>query len=403
MKLTPSDPDLATVYGRILSKELDLQPDFQRNEVWSEHKKTRLIDSILREWHVPPIHVVVDSDNREQVLDGKQRLSAIRDFIEGKLRVDGEIEPADPEIRQLGGLLYGELPPRIRRRFERFTIRLYSLTDYKPGEPAELFYRLNQPVVLTSAEQRNAYFGRTRDQVRALVKHAGSVGISAETIGFSNGRMAYDDVIARLCLALEHRSLDKRITASEIARTYRLGSGFEPETLQKSENAISMLAAVANAISGNRLRLNKATIHSWLWFFSEVQALSPDWKASVRPISTFVHTFEFGRHWVRRTDRTDEFDLGFQNPNRMARVFAVFNDRASSRVADVSSVVLRDMMIWIGAANHKRMPEIVARLRRERLETIEIISRQLEAAENPLELADSIMVSPNALFWNQPK
>ncbi|WEL43147.1 DUF262 domain-containing protein [Pseudomonas sp. CBSPBW29] len=84
MRLIPSDPDVETLVSRINSGEVDLQPDFQRGEVWSKSKKQRLIDSILRDWHVPPIHVIEDNyTGRLEVLDGQQRLAAIRDFVAG--------------------------------------------------------------------------------------------------------------------------------------------------------------------------------------------------------------------------------------------------------------------------------------------------------------------------------
>ncbi len=85
MHLTPSDPDVATIYRKIKTARLDLQPNFQRGEVWGKAKKQRLIDSILRGWHIPPVHVIkVPGSEQQEVLDGQQRLVAIRDFIGNK-------------------------------------------------------------------------------------------------------------------------------------------------------------------------------------------------------------------------------------------------------------------------------------------------------------------------------
>ncbi|MFA5385655.1 MAG: DUF262 domain-containing protein [Eubacteriales bacterium] len=92
MRLLPSDPDIQTIVSRIQNGEINLQPDFQRGHVWSEFKKKRLIDSILRDWHVPPIHVVVVNETGMQdVLDGQQRLVAIYEFFKGEFPVDGHI------------------------------------------------------------------------------------------------------------------------------------------------------------------------------------------------------------------------------------------------------------------------------------------------------------------------
>lgn len=170
MRLLPSDPDIQTIVSRIKNGDYDLQPDFQRGEVWGDSKKRRLIDSVLRDWHVPPIHVVeVRETAKQEVLDGQQRLVAIRDFVNGVIKVDGKIQPFDDEIIKLDGMTYSELPEFWRRRFDQFTIRVFKITDYSPEEPGELFFRLNQPTNLTSAEQRNAFFGPARQQVKKLV------------------------------------------------------------------------------------------------------------------------------------------------------------------------------------------------------------------------------------------
>src|SRR5690349_23840322 len=102
MRSLPSDPDIRTIVSRIDTKDLNLQPEFQRGEVWSKLKKQRLIDSILRDWHVPPIHVIENPKSRKQeVLDGQQRLAAIRDFVQGSFTVDGSIQPYDEGINSL--------------------------------------------------------------------------------------------------------------------------------------------------------------------------------------------------------------------------------------------------------------------------------------------------------------
>ena len=65
MRLLPSDPDIETIVSCIKSGDIDLQPDFQRGEVWSMTKKQRLIDSVLRDWHEPPIHVIENPKTRK--------------------------------------------------------------------------------------------------------------------------------------------------------------------------------------------------------------------------------------------------------------------------------------------------------------------------------------------------
>ncbi|MEU4160023.1 DUF262 domain-containing protein [Actinoplanes sp. NPDC026670] len=153
MKFQTSDPDIATIFRRIQKNAIDLQPDFQRGEVWGVGKKQKLIDTILRRWHVPPIHLVAKGGGKFDVLDGQQRLTAIRDFLENTFPVDGTVEPIVDEIASLNGLKFEELPEDVRDEFESFAIRVFELHDYTPDEPHELFFRLNQPMTLTEAEK----------------------------------------------------------------------------------------------------------------------------------------------------------------------------------------------------------------------------------------------------------
>lgn len=124
MKLDKSDLQLETIVTRINNNELDLQPSFQRGEIWDSKRRQRLIDTILRGWYVPAIHVVVDSDENELVLDGQQRLTTVRDFFDNRIVVDGSIEPTDAKVSALDGLTYSRLPEEVRKAVNRFPIQI---------------------------------------------------------------------------------------------------------------------------------------------------------------------------------------------------------------------------------------------------------------------------------------
>lgn len=130
---------IKSVYSEIKDGDLDLRPNFQRGEVWTQNKKKLLIDSILREWYVPPIHTVALGAGKSEVLDGQQRLTAIKDFLDNQFSVDGNIEPKDEEILALHGKKFKDLPYEVQKRIERFGITIYEITEYNHGEPSELF------------------------------------------------------------------------------------------------------------------------------------------------------------------------------------------------------------------------------------------------------------------------
>jgi hypothetical protein len=340
MRLIPSDPDIRTIVNRINDGDINLQPNFQRGEVWGESKKVRLIDSILREWHVPPIHVVeIKESGKQDVLDGQQRLVAIRDFVKGQFQVDGSIEPISEEILKIDGVKYDELPDFWKRRFDKFTIRVYSITDYLPSEPGELFYRLNQPTNLTSAEQRNAFYGPAREQVKMTVELFNEWGLTRREIGFSNSRMAYDDVIARLCLYLDEGNLREKVTANVLADKFRAEEGFTDYAISQAKKAVVMFSEAVK-IFDESIRFNKATLLSWLLFLTQLKEVESN--REIREIGAFIYNFEISKSSYK--NGYTKFDLPY---NVSIGLFSIFSDRSSSRVADVSSVLIRDVIIWI--------------------------------------------------------
>lgn len=340
MRLQPSDPDIQTIVARIRSGDLDLQPEFQRGEVWSVAKKRRLIDSILRKWHVPPIHVVIEKDGRQVVLDGQQRLVSIRDFVNGEFKVDGSIEPTDSSIQPLDGCRYQTLPPEIRREFDQFTIRVYRLTDYSPGEPGELFFRLNQMTYLTAAEQRNAFFGPAREQVKHLVYQLQFQG-AEEAIGFSNRRMAYDDVLAKVLCTFEVGTLAKKLTAADISNRFRHTDPFDTDDFDLASTSIELLKTLLQE-TRCRPRFNKATLFTWLIFLSYF--IRGGVASNIKLKNYLIHFNQY-RESIQSSE-TPVLQVSFPSFNELY-FMSIYLDRSSSRVSDVSSVILRDFVVWV--------------------------------------------------------
>ena len=344
MRLLPSDPDIGTIITRIENKHMNLQPDFQRGEVWSRAKKQRLIDSILRDWHVPPIHVIeLSGSHRQEVLDGQQRLAAIRDFARNEFPIDGTIEPIEPKIANLEGKTYREMPDEIKRQFNQFSIRIYRIVDYNASEPSELFFRLNQPTNLTSAEQRNAFFGEVRRQIKELVSSLDSYGLNKAFLGFSNSRMAYDDVFARVALSVERGSISDKIGSADLVDLYRSTTPISQQT-ESTLAFVLELFGRASKEGKDHPKFNKATLYSWLIFV--IRAINSDATAGVVNAPNLARFMEYFEHESMSrmlglpgqsslTDRITEW------------LFQTYSDRSTSRVADVSSVLLRDFAIWM--------------------------------------------------------
>jgi hypothetical protein len=116
--------------------EINLLTEFQRKAgLWSAAVKSRLIESMIVGLPIPAYYFDVVNDECWQVVDGIQRLSAIKEFVIDKtLRLEG-LE----YLQDLEGKSYEELERRAQRNIHEFEIQTYQI---KPGTHSGIKYRI---------------------------------------------------------------------------------------------------------------------------------------------------------------------------------------------------------------------------------------------------------------------
>ncbi len=341
MKLEPWEPDLGSLYIRYKDKTLDLQPAFQRGQVWPREKRARLVDTVLRGWRVPPVHLVLEEDEALSVLDGQQRLQALFDFLDDDFAV-AAFAPFDEVVQRYEGRRFSQLPDVVRRRINSTRISAYRLYDYHPDEPYELFFRLNLPTGLTQAEKRNALAGETRRQIRDIVTQAVAYGWSKDLLGFSDGRLAYDDVIARACAYVQRGTINSPLGSREMESLYRDEDGLSARTLNVIERSVELFTSEVRNLQQS-VRFNKATLLTWL--LVAARAVIDQKSASIR-LGEAIARLEGGRALVGRRELNEVLSR-FDDPVRTAPLVSLYVDRSSLRVADVLSVQARDAVAWL--------------------------------------------------------
>ncbi len=96
---------------------INLRPEYQRRLRWTNGEKSRLIESLLLNIPVPPVFFYEADAAKYEVMDGQQRLNAIRDFFAGDFALSG-LRVLTP----LNRLRYTKCPPRIKRTLNRATV-----------------------------------------------------------------------------------------------------------------------------------------------------------------------------------------------------------------------------------------------------------------------------------------
>lgn len=158
------------VEGEDGKKELryKLDPEYQRRHRWSVERKSRLIESFLMNVPVPPVFLYERDLARFEVMDGRQRLTALSDFYANRFPLTGLQYWSD-----LDGRTYSQLPSKVRDGIDRryiSSIILLKETAATEEQAAILkkivFERLNSGgVKLARQETRNAVYNGSLNQL----------------------------------------------------------------------------------------------------------------------------------------------------------------------------------------------------------------------------------------------
>lgn len=163
--------NLGSLLEQLEYNEIDLQPEFQReSDVWTQVKKSRLIESVLLGLPLPSFYFSEDPEtNKLLVVDGLQRLCAFSDFcITKKLKLKGM-----QFLTGLEGWTYDKLDRTQIRRIKSLKVTLNTLRKNTPQRvKLVIFQRVNTAgVPLTSQEMRNAlYQKKATDLLKRMVK-----------------------------------------------------------------------------------------------------------------------------------------------------------------------------------------------------------------------------------------
>ncbi|MBT8421153.1 MAG: DUF262 domain-containing protein [Gammaproteobacteria bacterium] len=141
------------ILRRIEKGSFIMNPEFQRDFIWSEDKQSKLIESVLMRIPLPVFYLGEDREGKMIVVDGLQRLSTFQRFVNNELRLK---LPDQPELNKK---CFDELFPKFQNRVEDCNLILYVI-DAKAPERARLdiFERVNSGLSLTRQQMRNCLY-----------------------------------------------------------------------------------------------------------------------------------------------------------------------------------------------------------------------------------------------------
>lgn len=174
---------LRQILELIEAGDIELTPDFQRNFIWDKTRQSRLIESILLGLPLPSIYLSQYEDGRLTVVDGLQRLSTIKAFLNDELKLLN-LE----YLTECNGHVFSQLSvvlsPLRLRRFTQTQVMCFVIDYRSPSKlKFDLFRRLNtggKP--LNNQEIRNCL---SRPEVQHVLKDMVNLPAFASATDFS--------------------------------------------------------------------------------------------------------------------------------------------------------------------------------------------------------------------------
>lgn len=124
-----------------------LDAPYQRGSVWTFEQKQNLVKSLLQQVPLGCLYVNrrdFPSDPDAFVIDGKQRIEALRDFVNDVFWIPGKwLNKEDFAIAPIEQVYYSELSKNFKTGFGTSTIQVYWTDLPTEEEERDLYLRVN--------------------------------------------------------------------------------------------------------------------------------------------------------------------------------------------------------------------------------------------------------------------
>lgn len=206
-----SEPDNSAWRLYRTRESIQTDPEYQRSsDIWTEEKKQLLMDTILNGFDVPKLYfhkfkTPITQEGKQYeyaIIDGKQRLESIWEFIDGQFALSADFECLWDSSLTAAGMTYADLSknfPDLRNALDSYGLTVVCIETDDLEIIEDMFSRLNEAVPLSAAEKRNAKGG----PVPAAVKSLTATPFFENKLPFGNNRYRHYDLAAKFLLSTE--------------------------------------------------------------------------------------------------------------------------------------------------------------------------------------------------------
>lgn len=174
MDYTCRTRSLSSLTKDIENGKIMLTHKLQRKEgQWNNRQRSELIDSLLRNYPINPTYGVKES-GKVGIIDGVQRLSTIRDYINNGFSLVKTLEKVtinDTEY-DIAGKKFKKLDETVQEELLKSELQLYELMDCTDKEVREMFARQNSGKPLSNTNKRSVLENeKVSKSINSLASH----------------------------------------------------------------------------------------------------------------------------------------------------------------------------------------------------------------------------------------
>lgn len=302
------------IYNKLRAGQLAVNKDYQRKLVWKRSHKINFIDTILKNYPFPEIYLAPGALDQvqliliDEIVDGQQRLTTIRDYVEG---TDVFALP------KVAIKKFSELSPEEKTMFLNYEVSVRYLKGVSKDQIREIFQRINKTdYALNATERVNAQWGDS--EFVCFAKQLIEPEFDSDNVQFR-----IDDVLRKKFINFFHgeEEEDGVFTANDMSRMLAL------------QYMMSLLATMDCQEYFNR----NDKIHSYIEGYNESFAQASELKDRLLNIVDFVQKLSIKRNsrWYNKANlftlfvELDKVDLSTIDPDKFSALLQDLDMRAT--------------------------------------------------------------------------
>ena len=262
------------LHHQISSGLFNLDPPHQRNVVHDDRWKSNIIHSVIDDQDIPDVYfhpcMLDDGTRRYDSLDGKQRCSAIVDYIDGKFKYVNNQPHDDDGVSLWKGKYFSELMPAEQEFLKNecsITVRIANRTMSEAD--IESFFQKRQETKKTNCgEYLNSCIG---SKINETIKEYVSIHTNESKMkdaGFnSNHRFQYTEALAFLLRVYKHYTDDTIDCSPEkIKEWFSDSRNQDPVVINKAFELVDRVLEILTVIKFASGNSNKNAYRSLAWY-----------------------------------------------------------------------------------------------------------------------------------------